>query len=163
MFLLDSDSAVHRYLGNKPIKELAESHATIEYVQRQYETNGIGRWAMTDRHTGDFMGWAGLKYEISALDDRYYYDLGYRMRPLYWGKGLATEASRAWLHYGFETMQLAAIGASAHTDNKASNRILSKLGFELFATYRYEGMPCNCYRLPQAAWRDGQGQAPPVG
>lgn len=52
----------------------------------------------------------------------------YLARP-YWGRGLATEAGRAFVEYGFGRLGLARIVAGANAANLASNRVIRKLGF----------------------------------
>jgi len=59
MYALDSDSEVHRYLGGKPIKNLEEAQRIINNIRQQYVDNGIGRWAVIDKKSGDFIGWGG--------------------------------------------------------------------------------------------------------
>jgi hypothetical protein len=61
MFAMDSDPEVHRYLGNHPLVDLAQSREHIAFIQQQYRENGVGRWAVLERQTGDFVGWSGLK------------------------------------------------------------------------------------------------------
>jgi ribosomal-protein-alanine N-acetyltransferase len=56
MFELDSDKAVHKYLGNKPVNTIEESRKIIEAIRQQYEDNGIGRWAVVEKSTGKFLG-----------------------------------------------------------------------------------------------------------
>ena len=60
LFKLDSDPEVNRFLGNKPLKIVAEAEAVVAYIQQQYAENGIGRWAVIEKSTGDFVGWSGL-------------------------------------------------------------------------------------------------------
>jgi RimJ/RimL family protein N-acetyltransferase len=55
--------------------------------------------------------------------------LAFYLARAYWGRGLATEAGRAFLDYGFGRLKLARIVAGANTRNLASNRVLQKLGF----------------------------------
>ena len=64
-------------------------------------------------------------------------DLGYRFLPEYWGSGIATEASRAILNYAFDSLKLRKIVAIAIKENKASIRVMEKVGmeFEKFAPY----------------------------
>src|SRR5690606_254622 len=92
MFELDSDPEVHRFLGNQPVKTMEESKALINYIRQQYIDHGIGRWAITDKQTGEFMGWTGLKFVTKETNNhKDYYDLGYRLIKRFWGKGIATE------------------------------------------------------------------------
>jgi ribosomal-protein-alanine N-acetyltransferase len=49
MFELDSDPAVHRYLGKKPVQTIEQSQEMIAFIRQQYLANGIGRWAVIIR------------------------------------------------------------------------------------------------------------------
>ena len=147
MFALDSDPAVHRYLGNKPLTNIQQSVEVIEMVRAQYRTIGIGRWAVVEKATGAFVGWTGLKRETELRKPMEYMDPGYRLRPPFWGKGYATEAAKACLQYGFEKLGLREINAAADVANAASNRVLIKLGFRHLETFKYEGEDINWYAL----------------
>ena len=148
MFELDSDPRVHRYLGNHVVKSKEESTAIIEYVRRQYEDHGIGRWAVIEKSSGAFAGWSGLKYETRDIAGyANYYDLGYRLIPSFWGKGYASESALAAIDYAFDQLKLEELIGAAHVDNTASNRVLTKLGFEHFEVFEYDGSECNRYRL----------------
>lgn len=151
IFQLDSDPEVHTYLGNNPIKTMEQAKKIIDGVKKQYETNGIGRLAIIDKKTNDFIGWSGIKYEqgVRAFN---YYDLGYRLRKKYWGKGIATEASIESLHYGFDELNLQIIGAGADIDNIASNRILQKVGFKLIDKFDFEEVAHNYYEITKPEW-----------
>lgn len=61
MFQLDADPLVHTYLGQQPISTMQQAHDTISFIRQQYVDNGIGRWAVEEKDTGRFVGWAGLK------------------------------------------------------------------------------------------------------
>jgi [ribosomal protein S5]-alanine N-acetyltransferase len=133
-FRMVSDPDVTRYTGDGG-KTLAEAQKGLEErVFQDYKKHGYGRWATVYKPTGKVIGFAGLKY----LDDVGEIDLGYRFFKEHWSKGLATEASRAVLTYGFDTLQLQRIIGIADTENKVSIRVLEKVGFtfEKFTTYR---------------------------
>ena len=57
MFELDSDPEVHKYLGNKPFKDINQSEEYIADVIKQYKENGIGRWAIINKQAKEFMGY----------------------------------------------------------------------------------------------------------
>ncbi|MCB0643841.1 MAG: GNAT family N-acetyltransferase [Phaeodactylibacter sp.] len=154
IFELDSDPEVHRYLGKKPIKSLPESEAVINYIQQQYEEDGIGRWAVIDRRTNEFIGWSGLKYERKVRPEMPYYDLGYRLKRKFWGKGIATETALEALNYGFRTMGLEEIYAGAHVENIGSNKVLQKVGLTFMETFEYDHAPHNWYRIGKNEWQE---------
>mgnify|MGYP001136655520 CR=1 FL=1 len=146
-FELDSNANVHQYLGNKPVKTIEESRAMIDNIIEQYKINGIGRLAIIDKNTKLFIGWSGLKFEQNLRQEFDYYDIGYRLKEQYWGKGYATEAAFASLDYGFNTLNLKEICAAAHMDNIASNTILKKIGMKTSGTFKYEGLEHNWYSM----------------
>ena len=155
MFELDTDPAVHRYLGGiggpRP-GSLADSEATIRFIEAQYAARGIGRWAVALRATGEFMGWAGLKLVTEPVNgQRDFYDLGYRLMPRYWGQGHGYEAARAWLDYGFTTLALPRICAYADENNAGSRRILAKIGLREGTAFVENGTACVWYEAKNPA------------
>ncbi|MBT8275171.1 MAG: GNAT family N-acetyltransferase [Bacteroidia bacterium] len=152
IFALDSDPDVHEYLGKNPITTMKQAREVIDYVRNQYKKHGIGRWAVIDKKTNDFIGWSGLKFETTVREEFDYYDLGYRFRKKYWGKGIATETAIASLKYGFEKLKLDEISGAADVDNLASNKILQKVGLKYVETFNYEGIPHHWYTLKRSEW-----------
>ena len=152
IFELDSDPMVHKYLGKKPIKSKEEASAIIDDIRKQYEKNGIGRSAIINKSDGDFVGWTGLKYEQNVRKDFSYYDLGYRLRQKYWGKGIASQTASIMLRYGFTTLKLKEISAGAHVENIASNRILQKIGMNYKETFLFDGAEHHWYSITRSEW-----------
>lgn len=152
IFKLDSDPEVHEFLGKKPIKTFEEAVKVIEYVREQYTRNGIGRWAIIEKETDNFIGWTGLKYEEGLREKFNYYDLGFRLRKNYWGKGIATETALESLKYGFEKLDLKEIGAAADVNHLVSNKILKKVGLKFIDTFEYEKVLHNWYKIEKSEW-----------
>lgn len=153
IFLLDSDPDVHEFLGKKPMKKMEEAFRVIEHIRRQYQEHGMGRLAIIDKNTNDFIGWSGLKYEQEFRKEFSYYDLGYRLRKKYWGQGIATESALAVLKYGFEKLDLEKINACAELDHFASNKILGNIGLQLTDTFDYEEVKHNWYEINKQEWQ----------
>jgi len=145
---LDSDPEVHRYLGNQPVADREKLAGLIKYIQQQYIENGIGRWAIVDKQTNEFIGWCGLKLVKETINNQNnYYDLGYRLIRRHWGKGIATETARASLEYGFKVLKLKEIFAAVHTENIASNTVVKKPGFQFIENFYFDGEKHNWYIL----------------
>lgn len=129
MFELDSDPEVHQYLGNKPFTSNSQSEEIIKDIIKQYQDIGIGRWALINKETHEFMGWSGLKLNTITLNGHTnFYDVGYRIIKRFWGNGYATESSIAALDYGFNTLNFDTIYGITEKGNEASHKILLKIG-----------------------------------
>jgi len=84
------------------------------------------RFAITLRSDGEFCGGAGFR-----LDPAHQHaELGYWLGVPFWGKGYATEAARAMIRYGFQTLNLHRIYASYFSENVASGHVLRKIGMK---------------------------------
>lgn len=137
LFEMDSNPAVHQYLWQKPITKIEEVHAYIEMVTNQYTTNKIGRFSTLLKETNELIGWTGIKYVNDHVENgnTNFYDYGYRLNEKFWNKGYATEASKAWLDYAFNQMNIAEMNAYTHAENGASNHVLQKVGFQFIENY----------------------------
>jgi len=138
MFDLDSDIDVHQYLGKNPVKSINQSIADIEFIRKQYVDNGIGRWAVIEKDTNTFIGWAGLKLTTNEVNNHInYYDIGYRFIKKFWGMGYATESAFAAIDYGFEQMGLKEIIGIADIENDGSINVLEKCGLKKVEQFIY--------------------------
>lgn len=140
LFEMDADPQVHLYIENKPMQKKEQIVEVIKILQQQYAENGIARWAVVDKQTGECVGWSGLKLFRTPLNGHVnFYELGYRFKTKHWGKGYATETSRAIIDYGFNQLNLTALYAITHPDNEKSIHVLNKLGFQFSEVFDYEG------------------------
>ena len=135
IYALNSHPDVVRYTGESVFSDMEQAARLIrERILPDYTRHGFGRWAMVDKDSGAIIGAAGLKH----LDDLGEVDAGYRLLPSYWGRGLATEAARALVDYGFRELHLSRIIGLVDAPNIASIRVLEKSGltFEKIVEYR---------------------------
>jgi len=134
MFRLHSNPEVQKYTGEPPVESIEEMAQAIQIRTKDYVKYGYGRWATFLKNGMQFVGWAGLAY-LPEFDE---IDLGYRFFPKYWGMGIATEASRAILKYGFDQLELKRIIAIAMKENQASIRVMEKVGMKFDKLAPYE-------------------------
>lgn len=153
MFDLDSNPQVHRFLGNNPISRLKEAEDIINNIKEQYQTYGIGRWAIANRDNNELLGWTGFKQEEKLRPEFSYVDLGYRLREKYWGQGIATETALACLNYGFSQLNFEEINACANIDHIASNKILQKIGLKYIEDFEFEGEQIHWYGLKKSEFK----------
>ncbi|HQQ94257.1 MAG TPA: GNAT family N-acetyltransferase [Bacteroidia bacterium] len=154
LYRMDALPEVHTYLGNKPMQSIQEAEQVIGFIQAQYRSNGIGRWAAIEKSSGHFIGWAGLKYITEAENNRVnFYDLGFRLHPHFWGKGYATEAGKISLAYAFNTLQTEEVIGTCHEQNLASRKALEKCGLRFREKFIYNGeLPCDWLSISNAEW-----------
>lgn len=130
LFKLDSNPEVMRFLGNQPIQSIEQVYVYLENIMQQYTQNGIGRWAVIEKETVSFVGWAGLKFIDTPINGHNcFYDVGYRLNPEFWGKGYAKESTLAWIDYAKNHFNQKELYSITHIDNVASQNVLQKCGF----------------------------------
>lgn len=148
MFLLDSNPNVHEFLGQNPVVSLDESREYIATIRKQYIKNGIGRYAVILKETAVFIGWCGIKFITEPENGHVnFHELGYRFIEDYWGKGYGYESAKAWLDYGFNTMNIKTMYASANIQNSGSRNILEKIGMHPKNEFEWNSIPCLWYEI----------------
>jgi RimJ/RimL family protein N-acetyltransferase len=158
---LDADPDVMRFVtgGIPTSREEIENDvlpAFLGYYQR-YE--GYGFWAAIEKETGEFLGWFHFRPRPDAEPGEV--ELGYRLRKSAWGKGYATEGSRALVDKGFTELGVERVVAEAMAVNEASRRVMEKAGLRLVRThhepwpYPIEGDEFGevVYALDKADWQ----------
>lgn len=136
VYEFNSNKEVQKYTGDTLITSLEAAKELIKNVfQKDYKTYGYGRWATIYKPTNKLIGFAGLKY-LPEFDET---DIGFRFLPEYWGKGIATEASKEIIKYGFEQFNLKRIIGIAIPDNIGSCTVLEKIGLSYYKTDDYDG------------------------
>jgi RimJ/RimL family protein N-acetyltransferase len=105
-------------------------------IERE-RSSGVQYWALFDHRNGDFVGCGGLRPWIYTPGERNF-EVGFHLVKRSWGKGLATEAALGALDYAWQKLRLSKVYAGHHPDNRASRRILERLGFEFVGDVFYE-------------------------
>jgi RimJ/RimL family protein N-acetyltransferase len=119
------DPEVTRLFSKEPFSEEQIRERLNTEIERAAE-NGVQYWPIFELSTQANVGCCGLR---PYRPGEKIYELGFHLRPAHWGKGYATEAARAALDYAREKLDLIGIFAGHHPENKASKRVLLKLGF----------------------------------
>lgn len=138
-----SDPDVNRYLGGPEMQSRDAIEKRIPFYIESYAKFGFGFCLMIWKETGEVIGSAGL----SPLGDTGEIEVGYNMIKPFWGKGIGTEAARAWLAHGFDVAGLERIVAVAHPDNTASRHIMEKCGMRFEKIENHYEMDCAFYAI----------------
>jgi [ribosomal protein S5]-alanine N-acetyltransferase len=130
------DPEVCRYVSWTPHRSIED---TLEYLHRIVPDNTEGRsmgFLIFSRETGQLLGSVGGAIEKHRMT------FGYVLARDAWGKGIATEAARAFVDFAWQKLALWRIQSFCDVDNKASARVLAKAGLTLEGTLRrYMVMP----------------------
>ena len=134
MYLLNLDLDVLKYTGDIPFESIEHAKLFLKNYDH-YKKYNLGRWAVIEKTTNEFLGWCGLKY-TAELDE---HDIGFRFFKKYWNKGYATESARACLDLGFDKYSLTEIVGRAMTENIGSIKVLEKIGMSYFKEFNFDG------------------------
>ena len=133
---LDADPEVMRYInGGRPTPRDEIENEFLPRARRFYD-RGFGAWAAIEKATGDFVGWFGLHPTDERPPDEV--ELGYRLRRSAWGKGYATEGSRALIEKAFTELGVRRVWAQTMTVNASSRRVMEKAGLMYVRTFHLE-------------------------
>ena len=120
---LDSDPAVMRFInGGQPTPRQVYEDRLLARM-KTYADQPYGYAAAYEAER--FVGWFHLRPSVA---DEAVLEIGYRLRRDAWGRGLATEGSRALVTYGFERSDCPAVDACAVPENAASIGVMKKCG-----------------------------------
>jgi [ribosomal protein S5]-alanine N-acetyltransferase len=126
------DPDVMHFIGGPYSHE--EVVARIDRELANEASHGIQYWPIFTRSTGELVGACGLKPYQSEHERL---EIGFQLRPEFWGAGYASEAARAVIAYAFEELQVEALFAGRHPENIGSATLLTKLGFEQIGTHYF--------------------------
>ena len=133
-YRLNLDKEVMKYTGDKPFVNIEKSKEFLENYDH-YKKYGFGRWAVINKENDEFLGWCGLKFTENLNE----YDIGFRFFKKYWNKGYATESARICVNYGINNLKISEIIGRAMLENKASIRVLEKIGLKYEREFNFEG------------------------
>jgi [ribosomal protein S5]-alanine N-acetyltransferase len=146
LFGLWNDPHVRRYLWDDHLVSREQVHEQLALSEREFRERGYGQFTLALKEwPGVLIGFSGLR----RIDGTQEVELLYGLYQSFWGRGLATEAARAVLRFGFEELGLEEILAGADFDNTASIRVMERLGMTYAGERRVglQALPAKYYRL----------------
>ena len=149
MCAITRDPEVMRYIGHGQTLAREETRDNLERIVAGFRRRGYGRWALELKQTGDMIGYCGLSLGAEAAG----VELAYMLARGAWGCGLALEAGRACLRYGFERLKLPTIAGLTLHDNRRSRGVLERLGMRFVRDAHFYGFDCVHYLIAREDWR----------
>lgn len=137
---LHADPDVNRFVGAYTHDRAA---TRLRGIQQQWADRGHGLCAVELGGTGQVIGRCGLNWWEQFGET----EIGWTFARAHWGRGYATEAARAVLTWGFETLELEQITAMVHHGNTASSAVAERLGFTRLREDTVLDRPCTVYAL----------------
>ena len=131
------------------ILSVEQTRMKINGFIASYEKHGFGKWAILLKECNKLIGYCGIAVE--QVDNVYEPEIGYRLAPEFWGRGLATEATSATIQYGFEQFKLPYLLGIVEPANTASVRVLEKLGMKYERKTVFHGIDMDVYKLDAIA------------
>jgi ribosomal-protein-alanine N-acetyltransferase len=146
------DPYVRRYLWDSRLAEPAEVDGIIAASEASFRQHGVGIWCAAEPASlrpGETIGFAGARpIKDGELE------LIYGFLPEHWGRGFAQEASRAILSLAFSLGQ-PRVWAGTDVENKASERVMQRLGMRFDHRITVNGLPQVYYVIERADFRAG--------
>jgi RimJ/RimL family protein N-acetyltransferase len=124
--VLNSDPRVMQHFPSVVSRE--ESDALADRIESSFDLNGFGLWAVEVPSLAPFIGFVGLDIPRFEAHFTPCVEIGWRIDAKYWNRGFASEAARAALRFGFDTLQLEEIVSFTVPGNLPSRRVMEKIG-----------------------------------
>lgn len=133
IFLIRSDDEVMKYLDTNKHTSIEESINLIISIQESYKNKTGINWAIVEKETNSFAGYFGF---WRIIPEHCRAEIGYALKPEFWGKGFMAETLNVMLKFGFQTLKLHSVEANVNPNNAASIKALEKTGFKKEAYFR---------------------------
>ncbi len=144
-----------------PLGRALTREQTERFLARQIDhwaEHGFGMWAAELKDDARLVGFIGLAVPRWLPEVLPAVEVGWRLHPDQWGRGLATEGGRAALRYGFEEIRLDRILSMFVPENASSGRVMDKLGMtpHLTTTDPTSGGRLEVRAITREAWQETQ-------
>ena len=125
LVIMMSDPELMKFTG---FREPQAKEMVSTLLEKWIKSDGV--WAAVEKESEELVGWFMLKRTILEGPE-----LGFMLVRSKWGKGFATEVCQALLNHAFNSLKESKVMASADFENKASIKVLEKLGFKQTKSY----------------------------
>ena len=130
-----------------------ERKQTVAFIEKVtgWDRAGIpSQFAVVPRGEDVIIGYCGFFYHPEhGIED---IEIGYRLDPRYWNRGLITEAARAVRDHGFRDWDLLRVISLIHPKNVPSRRVAGKNGMKVDKEITFRGFPTLVFAITQEEW-----------
>lgn len=165
LYAMDRLPEVMRYVSGRPAT-LEQTHAWIGRVQACWAAWGTSWWAFIEPATNRVVGAGCIQYarreadlpaDLNSLRSNPL-EIGWRLHPDFWRRGLASEAALRMAAFAFEDLAAAELIAVRHPDNHASARVMDRLHMHFRGLETWYGHLEATHVVSREAWLTLQAQ-----
>jgi len=132
-----------------------QATAFLEKILCWNEAGLPSQFAVNFRENDELIGYCGFFHQV--VDGENEIEIGYRLHPEYWNRGLATEGAKAVRDHAFDDLKLDRVISLIHRDNAASRRVAEKIGMRLEKETVFKGFPAQVFSLAGEQWLSQRG------
>lgn len=151
LFAINSRPEVMHFINGRPETQ-AETWTMIERVKERWVEFGFSWWAFVHAETVRMAG-AGCIQHLQR-DITQPLEIGWRLHPDFWRQGLASEAAACMAAFAFDALQADDLVAVRVAENRASGRVMDRLGMRFRGTGHWYGRPGVMHGITAVQWRE---------
>ena len=160
LFAIDREPEVMRYISGAPAT-WEQTAAWVARVQRCWAAWGFSWWAFVEPSSNRVVGTGCIQFarrqaespaDPNALRGNPL-EIGWRLHPTFWRRGLATEAAARMAAFAFDDLKADELLAIRHPDNLASQRTMERLGMHYRGLETWYGELVATHVLTSARWQ----------
>lgn len=133
LFLIRTDDDVMRYLDIARFESVNDAEKFIQTLEESYEKETGINWGIVEKHSNDFIGYFGF---WRMIPEHCRAEIGYTLKPGFWGKSYMYETINRLVRFGFDEMKLHSVEANVNPLNERSKKVLERVGFKKEAHFR---------------------------
>lgn len=107
---------------------LDQTRSLVSRIESSFVEKGFGLWAAELKANGEMIGFIGLSVPAFGAPFMPCVEIGWRLSPAHWGKGLASEGARCSLEFAFRDLGLPEVVSFTSGLNQKSRRVMEKIG-----------------------------------
>jgi RimJ/RimL family protein N-acetyltransferase len=134
-----------------------ERKQTVAFIEKVmgWDRAGIpSQFAVVPRSETGIVGYCGFFQHREVPGE---IEIGYRLNPDYWNRGLITEAARAVRDHAFADLKLPRVISLIHPENIPSRRVAEKNGMKAQREITFRGFLTLVYAISREQWLGQRG------
>lgn len=150
---MNADPVVMRYFPAQLRPDRAASDEHIDRMERLFDRQGFGLWALELAGTGEFLGFTGLNPMPDGVPGADGMEVGWRLARRAWHRGYATEAATAAVGVAFDGIGLDELWSMTAVLNVPSQAVMRRIGMTPYARFEHPRIEPGHWLRPHVVFR----------